>query len=58
ALSHDLHTPLTTQTGYLEILKEGHWSTQEEHDRYVEKCLATCEQMKQMSDRLFEYFLA
>lgn len=58
ALSHDLRTPLTTQTGYLEILKEGHWSTQEEHDRYVEKCLATCEQMKQMSDRLFEYFLA
>ncbi|MGZ9585677.1 HAMP domain-containing sensor histidine kinase [Paenibacillus marinisediminis] len=58
ALSHDLRTPLTTQTGYLEILKEKHWSTQEEHDRYVEKCLATCEQMKQMSDRLFEYFLA
>lgn len=58
ALSHDLRTPLTTQTGYLEILKEKHWSTQEEHDRYVEKCLATCEQMKHMSDRLFEYFLA
>ncbi|WP_340003629.1 HAMP domain-containing sensor histidine kinase [Paenibacillus sp. FSL K6-0276] len=58
ALSHDLRTPLTTQTGYLEILKEKHWSTQEEHDRYVEKCLATCEQMKQMTDRLFEYFLA
>lgn len=58
ALSHDLRTPLTTQTGYLEILKEKHWSTQEEHDRYVEKCLATCKQMKQMTDRLFEYFVA
>lgn len=58
ALSHDLRTPLTTQTGYLEILKEGHYETQEEHDRYVGKCLETCKQIKQMSDRLFEYFMA
>lgn len=58
ALSHDLRTPLTTQTGYLEILKEGHYATRQEHDRYVEKCLDTCRQIRKMSDRLFEYFMA
>lgn len=58
ALSHDLRTPLTTQTGYLEILKEGHYQTGEEHDRYVDKCLDTCKQIKGMSDRLFDYFFA
>ena len=58
ALSHDLRTPLTTQTGYLEILREGHYESQQEHDRYVEKCLDNCRQLRQMSDRLFEYFMA
>lgn len=58
ALSHDLRTPLTTQTGYLEILREGHYESKQEHDRYVEKCLDNCRQLKQMSDRLFEYFMA
>lgn len=58
ALSHDLRTPLTTQTGYLEILREGHYQTKEEHDRYVNKCLDTCKQIKIMSDRLFDYFFA
>lgn len=58
ALSHDLRTPLTTQTGYLEILKEGHYQTREEHDKYVNKCLDTCKQIKVMSDRLFDYFFA
>ena len=58
ALSHDLRTPLTTQTGYLEILREGHYETKEEHDRYVDKCLDNCRQLKQMSDRLFDYFMA
>lgn len=53
SLSHDLRTPLTTQIGYLEILKEGHWDTKEEHERYVDKCLQTCHQLKQMSDQLF-----
>lgn len=58
ALSHDLRTPLTTQMGYLEILKEQHCTTEEERQDYLEKCLSNCRQIKQMSDRLFEYFLA
>lgn len=58
ALSHDLRTPLTTQLGYLEILKEHHYSSQEEMDKYINTALDTCYQIKEMSDRLFEYFLA
>ncbi len=58
ALSHDLRTPLTTQMGYLEILKEHHYNSQEELDEYLNTALNTCLQIKEMSDRLFEYFLA
>lgn len=58
ALSHDLRTPLTTQMGYLEILKEHHYASDDEHDKYVQTALDTCHQIKEMSDRLFEYFLA
>ncbi len=58
ALSHDLRTPLTTQMGYLEILKEHHYNSPEEMDKYIATALNTCNQIKEMSDRLFEYFLA
>ncbi|SDB29311.1 Signal transduction histidine kinase [Pseudobutyrivibrio sp. YE44] len=58
ALSHDLRTPLTTQMGYLEILKGRHYSSPEEMEKYVDTALKTCYQIKEMSDRLFEYFLA
>ncbi len=58
ALSHDLRTPLTTQMGYLEILKEHHYNSPDELDKYVNTALDTCHQIKEMSDRLFEYFLA
>ncbi len=58
ALSHDLRTPLTTQMGYLEILKEHHYNTPEEMDKYIATALDTCNRIKEMSDRLFEYFLA
>jgi len=58
ALSHDLRTPLTTQMGYLEILKEHHYNSPEEMDKYIGNALNTCLQIKEMSDRLFEYFLA
>lgn len=58
ALSHDLRTPLTTQMGYLEILKEHHYESQDELEEYIEKCLDNGRQIKVLSDRLFEYFLA
>lgn len=58
ALSHDLRTPLTTQMGYLEILKGHHYKSPEEMDKYIDTAIHTCQQIKEMSDRLFEYFLA
>lgn len=58
ALSHDLRTPLTTQMGYLEILKEHRYKNEEEMDQYINTALTTCTEIKAMSDRLFEYFLA
>lgn len=56
-LSHDLRTPLTTQMGYLEIIRDGHWDTPEQRDDYLNKCIANCGKLKDMSDRAFEYFL-
>ncbi|MCR5272724.1 MAG: HAMP domain-containing protein [Lachnospiraceae bacterium] len=58
ALSHDLRTPLTTQMGYLEILKEHRYKSDAEMEQYLTTALATCNEIKTMSDRLFEYFLA
>lgn len=59
ALSHDLRTPLTTQLGYLEIIKEKLGNADNaELAGYLEKSIANCHQIKDMSDRLFEYFLA
>jgi signal transduction histidine kinase len=58
ALSHDLRTPLTTQLGYLEILKEQHYTSEEERQEYLDKAIENGKQIKILSDRLFEYFLA
>lgn len=55
ALSHDLRTPLTILTGYLEVLrlKMGH---QTETD-YLDRCLEKTKDLKDMTDRMFEYAL-
>ncbi len=57
ALSHDLRTPLTTQMAYLEMLGKGRFRDGQERDKYLEKAISTCGQIKDMSDRLFEYFM-
>lgn len=53
ALSHDLRTPLTTQLGYLEILQEGHYQTQKQHDEYLKKCICGCQTLIDLSNQLF-----
>lgn len=55
ALSHDLRTPLTILNGYLEVLRlKRNPQAQEE---YLERCLKKTEDIKELTDRMFEYAL-
>lgn len=56
AMSHDLRTPLTTLYGYLEIL--GHSKgNPEKYPEYVRRCISKTEEIRGMSDKMFEYAL-
>lgn len=55
ALSHDLRTPLTILTGYLEVLRLKR--TPVTQDEYLERCLKKTEDIKELTDRMFEYAL-
>ncbi|MGN0154742.1 MAG: histidine kinase dimerization/phospho-acceptor domain-containing protein [Lachnospiraceae bacterium] len=57
AMSHDLRTPLTTLTGYLEILNMNHIKDEEQRQHYLQLSLAKTREIKELSDELFEYFL-
>ena len=57
SMSHDLRTPLTTLTGYLEILTMGNVTDEDKRRHYLELSLAKSQEIKQLSDDLFEYFL-
>lgn len=58
SMSHDLRTPLTTLTGYLEILSMNPVKDEEKRRHYLELSLAKTREIKVLSDELFEYFLA
>lgn len=56
AMSHDIRTPLTVLLGYLEVMKS---STDNDNMRdYVEASEKTALRLKNLSDDLFNYFLA
>lgn len=55
ALSHDLRTPLTVLKGYLEILRLNRNPMMQEE--YASRCLQKTEDIKEMTDRMFEYAL-
>lgn len=55
ALSHDLRTPLTIIKGYLEILKRN--PNPDMHGKYIDQCLQKTDDIKEMTDRIFEYAL-
>ena len=57
AMSHDLRTPLTTLTGYLEILNDMGYIDEEKKRHYLELSLEKTREIKELSDELFEYFL-
>lgn len=56
AVSHDLRTPLTALTLYLDLIKEGKYNGAEQFNLYLDKSREKVEQIKQMSDGLFERF--
>lgn len=55
ALSHDLRTPLTILTGYLEVLRLKRSPRMQEE--YLERCLKKTEDLKELTDKMFEYAL-
>lgn len=57
AMSHDLRTPLTSLLGYLDIVAEGKYTDDTQRDRYLQVAHDKAYQIKNLSDKLFEYFL-
>lgn len=57
AMSHDLRTPLTSLLGYLDILDMNIYKDEEELVQYIKKSHQKAEQIKELSDRLFQHFL-
>ena len=57
AMSHDLRTPLTTLTGYLELLNMDDMTDCEKKKHYLELSLDKAREIRELSDELFEYFL-
>ena len=56
ALAHDLRTPLTSLIGYLELLLLKHGNDGEQR-HYLMATKRKAFQIREMSDKLFEYFL-
>ena len=56
AMAHDIRTPLTVLTGYLDLLETGEFDSEEEYKQYVDICVDKAGQLKDLSDKLFRYF--
>lgn len=55
ALSHDLRTPLTVLHGYLDILQLNRNPAMQ--STYVDRCLQKTDDIRRLTDRMFEYAL-
>jgi len=53
-MAHDLRTPLTALTVYIQVMQSEVCDSQEEREYYLKKMMAKAVQMKELSDRLFE----
>lgn len=56
SLSHDLRTPLTKLTGYLELLQYEKFKDDKERKQYLQKALEKARQMRSLSDEMFRHF--
>lgn len=57
SMSHDIRTPLTALIGYLEILETEGYHSEEQLSKYIKSCKEKSLQLKELSDKLFQYFL-
>ena len=57
AMSHDLRTPLTSLLAYLEIIERKKYADEAQMDQLVHKSIHQTMRIKNMADKLFEYFL-
>lgn len=56
SMSHDIRTPLTALIGYLDIIGTGRAHSDEDIKRYIGSCRSKADQLKDLSDKLFQYF--
>lgn len=56
SMAHDIRTPLTVLSGYLELLKEREYESEEEMEQYISVSAEKAQQLKDLSDKLFLYF--
>lgn len=57
AISHDVRTPLTTLMGYLDILAEMPELPAQDRQNYLEICRRKADNLRELTDKLFSYFL-
>ena len=57
AMSHDLRTPLTSLLGYVDILQMERCRDEEQYRRCLASARHKAYQIKEMSDKMFEYFI-
>ncbi len=57
AMSHDLRTPLTSLTGYIELLQNQQYATEEQRQYFIQASRDKVFRIKEMTDALFEYAL-
>ncbi|MEA4932864.1 MAG: sensor histidine kinase [Lawsonibacter sp.] len=57
SISHDLRTPLTILIGNLDVITNKKYKNEEQLERYLGNCKKKAYQLKELSDKLFEYFL-
>lgn len=56
AMAHDIRTPLTVMSGYLDLMKNKEYSSKEELDEYIRISYEKSEQLRMLSDKMFRYF--